>query len=155
MRAVLARVTRAQVTVAGEQVGAIGPGLLALVAAHRDDGDTQVEAMARKIAGLRILRGELSLDRLGRDPVDLEQGQADRRPGQVLLVSQFTLYGDTRKGRRPSWSAVASAEAAEQLIDALADALRVHGLDVRTGRFGADMAVESVNDGPFTVLVET
>lgn len=140
MRAVLARVTRAQVSVAGEQVGAIGTGLLALVAAHRDDGPAQVEAMARKIAGLRIMRDELSVTDFG---------------GAVLLVSQFTLYGDTRKGRRPSWSAAASGEHAETLLESLADALRGHGLSVATGRFGADMAVESVNDGPFTVLVET
>lgn len=156
MRAVLARVTRAHVTVAGEQVGAIGPGLLALVAAHRDDDHARAQAMARKIAGLRILRGELSLDQLGSARPGLEPGRpAERRPGQVLLVSQFTLYGDTRKGRRPSWSAAAGAQQAAQLIEALADALRGHGIDVRTGRFGADMAVESVNDGPFTVLVET
>lgn len=139
MRAVLARVTRAHVTVDGEQVGAIGAGLLALVAAHRDDGPQQVSAIATKIAGLRIMRDERSVVDTG---------------GQVLLVSQFTLYGDTRKGRRPSWSAAASGPVAAELLDDLADALRAHGLSVATGRFGADMAVESVNDGPFTVLVE-
>lgn len=139
MRAVLARVTRAHVTVDGEQVGAIGAGLLALVAAHRDDGPQQVSAIAAKIAGLRIMRDERSVVDTG---------------GQVLLVSQFTLYGDTRKGRRPSWSAAASGPVAAELLDDLADALRAHGLSVATGRFGADMAVESVNDGPFTVLVE-
>ncbi|GAB95845.1 D-tyrosyl-tRNA(Tyr) deacylase [Kineosphaera limosa] len=139
MRAVLARVTRAHVTVDGEQVGAIGAGLLALVAAHRDDGPQQVSAIAAKIAGLRIMRDERSVVDTG---------------GQVLLVSQFTLYGDTRKGRRPSWSAAASGPVAAELLDDLADALRAHGLSVATGRFGAHMAVESVNDGPFTVLVE-
>lgn len=136
----LARVTRAQVGVAGEQVGAIDAGLLALVAAHRDDGPQQVQAMARKIAGLRVMRDELPVTQCG---------------GQVLLVSQFTLYGDTRKGRRPSWSAAAPGPQAAQLIDLLAEELRGHGVQVTTGRFGADMAVESVNDGPFTVLVET
>ncbi len=140
MRAVLTRVTRAQVSVEGEQVAAIEAGLLALVAVHRDDTGAQVEAMARKIAGLRVMRDELSV---------LDAG------GAVLLVSQFTLYGDTRKGRRPSWSAAAAGPHAATLIDDLAEALRASGLRVSTGRFGADMAVESVNDGPFTVLVET
>lgn len=140
MRAVLARVTRAQVTVSDEQVGAIGTGLLALVAAHRDDTPAQAQAMARKIAQLRIMRDELSVADAG---------------GQVLLVSQFTLYGQTRKGRRPSWSDAAGGDHAVGLIDAVAAHLREAGLDVRTGRFGATMAVESVNDGPFTVIVET
>jgi D-tyrosyl-tRNA(Tyr) deacylase len=96
--------------------------------------------MARKIAELRILRDEQSLTDTG---------------APVLVVSQFTLHGDTRKGRRPSWSAAAPGPVAERVIDALVGALRHRGLEVATGRFGAMMAVTSTNDGPFTVLVET
>jgi D-tyrosyl-tRNA(Tyr) deacylase len=141
VRAVLQRVTRASVTVAGEVVGAIeGPGLLALVAATHDDGPAQVEAMARKIAELRILRDEQSVAEVG---------------APVLVVSQFTLYGHTRKGRRPSWSDAAPGPVAEPLVDAVVQALRGRGVEVATGVFGAAMEVELVNDGPFTVLVDT
>ncbi len=140
MRAVLQRVSRASVTVDGEVVGAIGPGLLALVAATHDDGPADVERTARKIAELRILPEETSV---------AEAGAA------VLVVSQFTLYGDTRKGRRPSWSRAAPGPVAEPLVDAVADALRSRGIEVATGRFGAMMQVELVNDGPFTVIVDT
>ncbi|CAG7574412.1 D-tyrosyl-tRNA(Tyr) deacylase [Barrientosiimonas humi] len=140
MRAVLQRVTRAAVTVEEEVVGRIDrPGLVALVAATHDDGPEQVEAMARKIAELRILRDEESL---------LDAG------APVLVVSQFTLYGATRKGRRPSWSAAAPGPVAEPLVDAVVEALRGRGLEVATGRFGAMMQVELVGDGPFTVLVD-
>lgn len=140
MRAVLQRVTRASVTVDGEVVGSIGPGLLALVAATHDDGPADVEAVARKIAELRILPEETSVADTG---------------AAVLVVSQFTLYGDTRKGRRPSWSRAARGDVAAPLVDAVADALRARGIEVATGRFGAMMQVELVNDGPFTVLVDT
>lgn len=140
MRAVLQRVSRASVTVEGEVVGAIGPGLLALVAATHDDGEADVATMARKIAELRILPEETSV---------ADSGAA------VLVVSQFTLYGDTRKGRRPSWSKAAPGDLAEPLVDAVADALRARGIEVATGRFGAQMQVELVNDGPFTLIVDT
>lgn len=140
MRAVLQRVTRAAVKVEDEVVGRIDrPGLVALVAATHEDGPEQVEAMARKIAELRILRDEESL---------LDAG------APVLVVSQFTLYGATRKGRRPSWSAAAPGPVAEPLVDAVVEALRGRGLEVATGRFGAMMQVELVGDGPFTVLVD-
>jgi D-tyrosyl-tRNA(Tyr) deacylase len=140
MRAVLQRVTRASVSVDGEVVGAIDrPGLLALVAATHDDGSEQVEAMARKIAELRILRDERSVADTG---------------APVLVVSQFTLYADTRKGRRPSWNAAAPAPVAEPLVDAVVAALRGRGVEVATGRFGAMLAVELVNDGPFTLVVD-
>ena len=140
MRAVLQRVTRASVSVDGEVVGAIDrSGLLALVAATHDDGPEQVEAMARKIAELRILRDERSVADTG---------------APVLVVSQFTLYADTRKGRRPSWNAAAPAPVAEPLLDALVEALRGRGVEVATGRFGAMMAVDLVNDGPFTLVVD-
>lgn len=141
MRAVLQRVTRAAVTVDGEVVGAIDrPGLVALVGVTHDDDGAAAEKLARKIAELRILHGE-------RSAVD------DGAP--VLVVSQFTLYADVRKGRRPSWGAAAPGPVAEPLVDAVAEALRGRGLEVATGRFGADMQLELVNDGPVTVLVET
>lgn len=140
MRAVLQRVTRAHVDVDGQEVGRIGPGLLVFLGVTHEDGPHQVERMVRKIAELRILREDASV---------LDAG------GHVLLVSQFTLYGDTRKGRRPSWSAAAPGPAAEPLVDAVVAGLRERGVTVATGRFGADMAVESVNDGPVTVIVET
>lgn len=140
MRAVLQRVTHARVTVEGEVVGEITrEGLLALVGVARGDGAAEVDTLVRKIAELRILPGETSVVDTG---------------APVLVVSQFTLYGDTRKGRRPSWSHAAPGEEAEPLVDAVVEGLRGRGIEVATGRFGAMMQVELVNDGPFTVLVE-
>jgi D-aminoacyl-tRNA deacylase len=140
VRAVVQRVTRARVTVAGEIVGSIErPGLCVLLGVTHGDGPGQVARLARKIVDLRILRGE-------RSALD------ERAP--VLVISQFTLYADTRKGRRPSWSAAAPGEVAEPVVEAFAGALREHGLEVATGRFGADMAVELVNDGPVTLMLE-
>ncbi len=139
MRAVAARVRRAAVRVDGQVVGEIGPGLLVLLGVHRDDGPGAAPAMARKLHELRILDGERSCAEAG---------------APLLVVSQFTLYGDTRRGRRPSWSAAARPEAAEPLVEAVVAALRERGARVATGVFGAAMAVESVNDGPFTVIVE-
>lgn len=140
MRAVLQRVTSARVTVDGAVVGAIErPGLLALVAATPTDGPAQADALARKIAELRILRDERSCVDVG---------------APVLVVSQFTLYGDARKGRRPSWSAAAPAALAEPLVGAVVDALRARGVEVATGAFGADMRVELVGDGPVTLILD-
>ncbi|PZR51650.1 D-tyrosyl-tRNA(Tyr) deacylase [Xylanimonas oleitrophica] len=140
MRAVVQRVTRASVTVDGEVVGAIDrPGLLVLVGVTHDDGPAQAETVARKVAELRILRDERSVTDEG---------------APVLVVSQFTLYGDARKGRRPSWGAAAPGPVAEPLVDAVVESLRARGLEVATGRFGADMAVDLVNDGPVTLLLE-
>ncbi len=143
MKAVLTRVTSASVTVDGETVGAIDcpdtGGILALVGIGRDDADDAWKTMARKIAELRILDGELSATDAG---------------APVLLVSQFTLMGRTAKGRRPSWSDAAPGDRAAPVIDVIAADLRTRGLTVETGRFGAHMEVASVNDGPFTVLVE-
>jgi D-tyrosyl-tRNA(Tyr) deacylase len=140
MRAVAARVSRAAVRVDGAVVGEItGPGLLVLLGVHREDTPDAAALMARKLHELRILDGERSCAELG---------------APLLVVSQFTLYGDTRKGRRPSWSAAARPDAAEPLVEAVVAALRERGAAVATGVFGAAMAVESVNDGPFTVLVE-
>ena len=132
--------TRAAVRVDGEVVGEVTrPGLVALVGVTHDDGPEQVERLARKIAELRILRGEASV--------------ADAA-APVLVVSQFTLYADVRKGRRPTWNAAAPGPLAEPLVDAVVSALRGRGVEVATGRFGADMALELVNDGPVTVLVD-
>lgn len=140
MRAVLQRVTRARVTVGGRVVGAIDrPGLVALVGVARGDGAHEVDTVVRKIAELRILEDEQSVADTG---------------APVLVVSQFTLYGDTRKGRRPSWVHAAPGPEAEPLVDAVVAALRDRGIEVATGEFGAMMQVELVNDGPFTVLVE-
>ena len=152
MRAVVARVTSAAVRVDGDSltpgggatVGEIGPGLLVLLGMHRDDalrGDrtAAVTGMARKLHELRILREERSCAETG---------------APLLVVSQFTLYGDTRKGRRPSWSGAAPPGEARPLVDAVVEALRARGATVATGLFGAAMVVESVNDGPFTVLLE-
>ena len=140
MRTVLQRVSRASVTVDGEVVGSIeGQGLLALVGVTHDDGPEQVATTARKIADLRILDGERSASDIG---------------APVLVVSQFTLYADVRKGRRPSWNAAAPGPVAEPLVDAVVAELRGRGLTVATGRFGAHMDVELVNDGPVTVVVD-
>jgi len=141
VRAVLQRVTRASVVVDGEVVGAIDrPGLLALVGVTHDDGPAQVDQMARKIAELRILRDEQSVTDAG---------------APVLVVSQFTLHADTRKGRRPSWSAAAPGLVAEPVIADLVAALRARGLEVEQGRFGAMMEVSLVNDGPVTLVIDT
>ena len=140
MRAVLQRVSRASVSVAGEVVGQIeGEGLLVLVGVTHDDGPEQADRLARKVAELRLLRDERSV---------LDAGAA------VLVVSQFTLYGDARKGRRPSWSAAAPGPVAEPLVEAVCQRLRERGVAVRTGVFGADMSVELVNDGPVTLVLD-
>lgn len=140
MRAVLQRATRARVVVDDEVVGEITrPGLVALVGVTHDDGPDQVSTLARKISELRILRDERSV---------LDEG------APVLVVSQFTLYADTRKGRRPSWGAAAPGPVAEPLVDALVTALQERGVEVATGRFGAMMQVELVNDGPVTLVVD-
>jgi D-aminoacyl-tRNA deacylase len=140
VRAVAARVAEASVRVDGAVVGTItGPGLLVLLGVHRDDTAAAASVMARKLHELRILDGERSCADLG---------------APLLVVSQFTLYGDTRKGRRPTWQAAAPPALAEPLVDAVVAELRARGATVATGVFGAQMAVASVNDGPFTVLVE-
>jgi D-tyrosyl-tRNA(Tyr) deacylase len=139
MIAVLSRVASASVTVAGAVAGRLDdPGLLVLLGVHAEDGAQQVATVVRKIAELRVLRGEESVAGTG---------------CAVLVVSQFTLCGDTSRGRRPSWSAAARPEAARPLVDAVVAGLRGRGVPVATGVFGADMAVTSIADGPFTVIV--
>ena len=141
MRAVLQRAREASVTVGGEVVGRIDrPGLVALVAAHREDTHADVEKMARRIRDLRILEGEQSVAQAG---------------APVLLVSQFTLYGRTKKGSRPSWSDAAPGAVAQPLFDELVSLLRGDGVSVEPGIFGAMMDVALVNQGPFTVIVDT
>lgn len=141
MRAVLQRVSSAQVRVGGEVTGEIGEGIVALVGVAPTDTAAEAATIARKIAELRILRDERSV--------------VDTEGAGVLVVSQFTLYGDTRKGRRPSWSGAAPGPVAEPLVDAVVTQLRERGIRVGTGVFGAMMEVDLVNDGPMTLLVET
>jgi D-tyrosyl-tRNA(Tyr) deacylase len=144
VRAVVQRVTEASVSVAGEVVGVIGEGLCVLVGVTHDD----VEAAARKLAARVWTLRLFDVDR-GRMGVG-----ADERDAPLLVISQFTLYGDLRKGRRPSWAAAAPGPVAEPLVDAVVAELRHLGATVATGRFGAEMQVALVNDGPVTVLVE-
>lgn len=140
MRAVIQRVNRAAVSVDGQVVGAIDrPGLLALVGVTRDDGAAQVALIARKIADLRLLEGELSVTDAA---------------APVLVVSQFTLYADTRKGRRPSWNQAAGADVAEPLVQAVVEDLRSRGLEVAAGQFGAHMVIDMQADGPVTIELE-
>ncbi|WP_333618617.1 D-aminoacyl-tRNA deacylase [Dietzia sp.] len=148
MRAVVSRCASARVLVSGQTVGRLPePGLLALIGISVDDDERAASEMARKIAGLRILEST------GEGPTN--EVSASDIGAPVLLVSQFTLYGDTAKGRRPSWNRAAKGDQARPLFDALVAELTSRSLHVETGEFGANMAVESVNDGPFTVLVET
>ncbi|MEO9324199.1 D-aminoacyl-tRNA deacylase [Nocardioides sp. C4-1] len=139
MRAVVQRVRSASVEVDGTTVGAIDAGLLVYVGITHADGAAEADWLARKIWGLRILDGERSASDVG---------------APVLVVSQFTLYGDARKGRRPTWEAAAPGPVSEPLYEAVCAALEGLGAHVERGVFGADMAVTSVNDGPFTVLLE-
>ncbi|MGW5561594.1 D-aminoacyl-tRNA deacylase [Micromonospora sp. NPDC003944] len=139
MRAVVQTVGRASVTVDGEVVGAIDNGLLVLLGVTHTDTAQTAQTMARKVHEVRILDGERSAADTG---------------APILVVSQFTLYGDVRKGRRPSWTAAAPAEVAEPLVTAVVDALRERGAKVETGRFRTHMLVESTNIGPQTLLLD-
>lgn len=142
MRGILQRVTHASVSVDGEVIGECpGPGALVLVGVTHEDTLDQAKTLARKIAELRIFEDEISI-----------QDRAEE--ASVLVVSQFTLYGDVRKGRRPSWSKAAPGPVAEPLVDAVVEELRTRGIHVETGRFGAMMSVELVNDGPYTLVIE-
>ena len=142
MRGILQRVTRASVSVDSEVIGECpGPGALVLVGVTHEDTLDQAKTLARKIAELRIFEDETSI-----------QDRAEE--ASVLVVSQFTLYGDVRKGRRPSWSKAAPGPVAEPLVDAVVEELRTRGIHVETGRFGAMLSVELVNDGPYTLVIE-
>ncbi len=145
MRAVVSRVAWARVVADGEVTGEIGPGLLVLVGITHDDTGADADWLAAKVAGLRVFADD--------------QGKMNRSlteaGGGALVVSQFTLYGDARKGRRPSYVAAAPPEQAAPLVEAVAKALAGAGVPVATGRFGADMRVESAGDGPVTILLDS
>ena len=145
MRAVVQRVTRASVTVDGAELASIGRGFVVLIGVGVDDAEHDADALAHKIAGLRVF--------------DDAEGAMNRAladvGGAALAVSQFTLLGDVRKGRRPSFIAAARGEHAEALYERVVAGLRATGLAVGTGRFGAEMAVALVNDGPVTILIDT
>lgn len=140
MRAVVQRVSQASVTVDGTVVGAIDePGLMVLVGVTHTDGPAEAAKLAAKLWGLRVLDGEKSCSDIA---------------APLLVISQFTLYGDTRKGRRPTWQAAAPGPVAEPLVVAVVDELRRLGARVETGRFGADMKVALINDGPITLVID-
>ncbi|MDE0002961.1 MAG: D-aminoacyl-tRNA deacylase, partial [Rhodospirillaceae bacterium] len=143
MRAIVQRVTDAAVTVADEQVGRIGPGLVLLVGVRHGDSPAAARWLAEKVAHLRIFADDDS--KFNRSVLDFG--------GSILIISQFTVYGDCRKGRRPNFTAAAAPDVAAPLLDTLAEELRNRGLSVETGEFGAMMQVSLTNDGPVTVLV--
>mgnify|MGYP001816239954 FL=1 len=145
MRVLLQRVTRAQVRVEGDTRGAIGDGLLALVGVGPDDTAEVARALADKSVGLRIFRDEEG--RTNRSLADVG--------GAMLVVSQFTLYGDTRKGRRPSFIYAAAPDLAAELVEVFATAVEAQGIEVGRGEFGAEMEVELVNDGPMTIWLDS
>jgi D-tyrosyl-tRNA(Tyr) deacylase len=141
VRSVLQRATRASVTVDGEIVGGFdSPGLVVLLGVTHSDGPREIEWMANKIRDVRLMRDERSIGELG---------------APALVISQFTLYGDARKGRRPTWQAAAPGPVAEPIYDAVSDRMAELGTPVRRGRFGAAMAVELVNDGPITLVLDS
>ena len=144
MRLVVQRVGRASVDVAGERIAEIGAGLLLLVGIASEDEDVDLRRAADRVVHLRIFQDDEG--RMNRSLLDVG--------GRILAVSQFTLYGDTRKGRRPSFVGAAAPEVAEPVFDRFVDALRAEGVDVETGRFGAKMAVELLNDGPVTLVID-
>lgn len=144
MRAVVQRVVRAAVSVAGVEVSAIGPGLLVLVGVTHGDGEAESDALAGKIAGLRVFADDINRMNLSVEDVG----------GAVMVISQFTLYGDVTAGRRPSFTEAADPLRAETLITRLASTIASRGIPVRLGSFGAHMVVELVNDGPVTIVLE-
>lgn len=144
MRAVVQRVSQASVSVAAETIGEIGPGLVILVGVKEGDGEEEARYLAGKIANLRIFPGESGRFNLSALQVGAE----------VLVISQFTLYGDTRKGRRPSFVEAAPPSVAEPLVDRFSESLEKAGLKVATGRFQAHMLVKIFNDGPVTIILE-
>ena len=150
MRVLVQRVSAASVTVEGELVGEIGPGLLLLVGVTDDDGEAEIALLAGKVANLRIFPDEA--DQMNRSALDLLDGG---EPVAMLVVSQFTLYADSRKGRRPSYTKAAPPAIAAPVVDRFAAVLAQVGFPVATGRFGAKMAVALVNDGPVTIWLDS
>lgn len=151
MRACVQRVTRASVTVNGEVTGSINAGYMILLGVTHDDGDSEIAVLASKIANLRILDDEDGV--MNRSAIDYLKD--DPASVAMLVVSQFTLYGDTRKGRRPSWINAASPDIAKPMVERFCDALVQQGFRVEQGVFGAEMAVELINDGPVTLWLDT
>jgi D-aminoacyl-tRNA deacylase len=145
MRALVQRVTEARVRVDGDVIGEIGNGLCVLVGVTHDDTEATARKLAEKVWHLRVFD----------DPDGVMNLPLSETGGDALVVSQFTLYGDTRRGRRPSWAAAAPPEQAQGLVEAFAETLREFGAPVATGQFAAHMQVELVNDGPVTLLIET
>tara|TARA_B110000438_G_scaffold293360_1_gene333099 strand:+ start:1352 stop:1801 length:450 start_codon:yes stop_codon:yes gene_type:complete len=149
MRGLVQRVSRASVAAVGdsgdELVGAIGGGLCVFVGVTHDDGPAEADRLAEKVAGLRIMGNADGV-------MDLSVGDVG---GAVLVISQFTLYGDTSRGRRPTWSAAAKSDHAEPLVERVVARLKERGIEVAVGVFGADMMVEILNDGPATLMLET
>ena len=145
VRALVQRVERASVAVDGEVVGAIGSGLCVFVGVTHTDGDVEADRLADRLAGLRVMDDDEGVMNLS--VVDTD--------GEVLVVSQFTLYGDASRGRRPTWLAAARPEHAEPLVERVVSGLRDRGIGVATGHFRAHMAVDLVNDGPVTIILET
>lgn len=144
MRAVLQRVTNARVTVDGRSVAEIGPGMVILLGVGPQDGEEQARYLVEKVANLRIFEDEQG--KLNRSLLETK--------GQAIVVSQFTLYADTRKGRRPSFTDAALPETARPLVERFAELLKLQGVPTQTGEFGAHMLVEIANDGPVTILME-
>ena len=144
MRALLQRVSKASVTVEGQTISTIGKGLLILLGVGHGDGEEQAKFLSEKIANLRVFEDEQGKTNLSVQDVK----------GEVLVVSQFTLYADTRKGRRPSFIDAALPEVAEPLVGRFVELLRGHGIPTQTGKFGAHMQVEIHNDGPVTIWLE-
>lgn len=141
MRAILQRVKKASVSVEGKEISSFnGAGIMALVGVTQNDGDDEIDFIVRKIANLRIMRDEKSIS-------DLHL--------PIMIVSQFTLYGDCKKGRRPTWVKAAKGEIAKPIIDKMVARLKDLGLEVYEGKFGADMQVSIINDGPFTIVLDT
>ena len=145
MRSVVQRVSRAQVTIDQEPVGTIGPGVVVLLGIHKDDSEREAQWLADKIVGLRIFEDDKGL--MNRSLLDVG--------GEMLIVSQFTLYGDCRKGRRPGYSSAARPEIAEPLYEHFIHMVQQQGVTTATGRFGAMMQVELINDGPVTLLLDS
>jgi D-aminoacyl-tRNA deacylase len=150
MRAVVQRVSRCRVQVEGRTVGEIGPGLLVLLGVGRADTDSAADYLVEKVLGLRIFE-----DHAGKMNLSVKDIAANGHPSEVLVVSQFTLYGDVRKGRRPSFDDAARPEEARRLYEYFVEKIRADGVRCETGQFQAMMEVELVNSGPVTILVDS
>lgn len=155
MRAVVQRVTRCRVVVAGETVGQIGPGLLVLLGVGKTDNQVAADYLVEKILGLRIFEDDAGKMNLSVTDVRFSDGGADAKRGEVLVVSQFTLYGDVRRGKRPSFDDAARPEEAWRLYEYFVDKVRAAGVRCETGQFQAMMDVELVNSGPVTILLDS